>query len=151
MAKLIARKAFRGQEGPVRVGQVLDTADHPSLTKERVAALTRNGLLEGYSDKMAAAPRNQAFRAAREPAGVVSPNAGGLVELGWDPAKAQADRVRAIGEDGDDENPSPGGQDGSSTSAQTIDSSALSRAARPQGAPATSSGERPRRGRRPAS
>lgn len=151
MAKYVATKAFRGVEGPVRVGQVLDTADHETLTRDRLAALTRNGLIEPYRDKMAAAPRNQAFRSPAEPIGVVSPNAGGLTDLRWNPEQAQRERVRAIGEEeGDDENPSPDGQNGSSTS-PAIGQSSFSRPDRAPKAPATPSGERPRRGRRPAS
>lgn len=171
MSKFIVRKAYRGLEGPVRVGQVLDVKDHPSLTKERAAELTRGGMLEAYSDKMKAQARNQAFASPREPGRMVSPNAGGLVDLGWDPAKgdhgaggtmttgnatAGADEGAGEGAGAGDAGNGQGATTtaapaGSSTSpAATPSSSPAAQAPKAQTSPAPSAGRR-QRGTRPSS
>lgn len=162
MSKIIARKAFTGLEGHIRVGQVLDSADYASLTPARIEQLSRNGLVEDYHDKMDAAPSNKALerRPAADPPGMTSPNRGGITDLGWKPgagADDHADAGRFVGSEGNQvedaagngSGPAPSdaaGPDGSSTA--PIGSESLSPPARQQKAPAKSSGGRPRRGNR---
>ena len=159
MSKFIVRKAYRGLEGPVRVGQVLDAAKFPTLTKERAAELERGGMLAPYSYKMKAQARNQAYAGPRDPGRMVSPNAGGLTELGWDPEKGDGSEAGTLttgnaveGAEGNGQGAeSTGAPNGSSTSTDATSSSSPAAQAPP--AP-TSSGPAPgrrQRGTRPSS
>lgn len=149
MAKrYIALKAFRGEEGAVRVGQVLE-----GLADTRAEQLKRNRLIDDYSDKMAAAPRNQAMRSPADPPGLTSPNAGGLVELGWNPDGRPSGDGTSDGTDaeGNGEAATTVAPIGSSTS--PTESSSSSPPAPPPATSTsnTSSDGRPKRGRRPSS
>lgn len=72
-----AIKTFRGIEGLVRRGDVLE------VEEARGNALIRVRNVEVYDDKMAATPRNQMRRPA-DPKGMQAVNAGGLVTFGED-------------------------------------------------------------------
>lgn len=104
MTKYVALKSFRGQEGPIRRGQ--DMPD--DMTADRIKTLERNRLIGPRKTGEAPAPRNQALPGPKEPPGMDSPNAGGLVHLGWDPnasppgdgtRQARPDQVDGEGED----------------------------------------------------
>lgn len=161
MTKYVALKSFRGQEGPIRRGQ--DMPD--DMTPERIKALERQRLIERRKTGEAPPARNQALPGPKEPPGMVSPNAGGLVDLGWDPnaGKFRGDGTRQARDDaegpegeGDAGNGEGAAETiapiGSSTSA--TDASSSSQAAPPPApltSPARSAG-RPKkpRGNRPS-
>lgn len=73
--RIKALKTFRGIEGLVRRGDVLE------VTEGRARDLIRRMNAEAYSDKMAAAPTNKA-RPDRHPRGMTADNIGGIVTFG---------------------------------------------------------------------
>lgn len=95
----IAKKSYTGLEGRVMKGQRLDPAALPTLDNPvRVDQLKRNGLIEDYDKAVAPAARTQALRSPAEPPGMVSPNVGGIRELGWTPGGPPGDGTRGDGE-----------------------------------------------------
>lgn len=75
MQRVRAIKTFRGIEGLVRRGDVIE------VTEARAGALMRCANVEPYSDMMAAAPLNKALR-ERHPNKMTADNVGGLVTFG---------------------------------------------------------------------
>ncbi len=104
--RIKATKTFRGVEGLVRRGDVLEVSDG------RARDLIRRMNAEPYSDKMAAAPVNKA-RPDRHPRGMTADNIGGLVTFG-EGLEGNADGAPTA------PNGSPTGEAGSPSSSQAV-------------------------------